>query len=234
MQLTLVALLTGILVLPGIFATWGFFRAGRTAEVDLPLPILNSATGIALVGGFSLATHLCMSTIIWLISVSPGWTAIELLNPYAVFVPSNFSDAAYSEIAGLFAGLIITCLFGLAIGRLAGAVVMERGRTDLFYGPLHEVLRQGVGHERFIVAFVLTKIADGGHVIGYQGPVDAIVLNRNQLPSSILFRSAVLFKLNTYTGKRTLLQKDISALSICEEDWENIAFKVVAKTSEEG
>jgi hypothetical protein len=57
MGLTLIAIFSAALLLPGIIAARGFYFAGQTREVEVPVPSLSTPDGIALVGFFSLLTH---------------------------------------------------------------------------------------------------------------------------------------------------------------------------------
>jgi hypothetical protein len=72
MGLTLIAILTAALLLPGILAAWAFFRAAQTNEVISSVPALSTPEGIALVGGFSVAVHFVYVVLLKLItSLSP-------------------------------------------------------------------------------------------------------------------------------------------------------------------
>jgi len=225
---TLLAILTGALLLPGIVATWFFYRSAQTKEVDPVLPALTSPEGIAQLGGFSLLAHFLYSTLLWLISRLPHCFELPLANPY-IFTENQFH--ALGSVTGawtFFSGLFCLCVLAALVGALAGEISESVVGKGLFYGPLSEVYLKGEGANRFITAYVLTKVEADGKAIGYEGTVESLARDGDRYPTKVILRDASIFYLEfTADGPvRHECGNLIDWIVLTSEEWHNIAFQV--------
>lgn len=85
MGLTLVAILTAALLLPGLIAARAFYLAAQTREVEVPVPSLAGSDGIALVGFFSVIVHLNYIVGLKLVGRLPELIPAPVANPYLLF-----------------------------------------------------------------------------------------------------------------------------------------------------
>jgi hypothetical protein len=227
MGLTLIAILTAALLLPGILAAWAFFRAAQTNEVESSVPALSTPEGIALVGGFSVAVHFLYILILKAIVSLPPRIPLPLADPYVLFSPDphlTTSDAAYA----LFSGLVGLGILALVLGRVAGWLLMRREDKSIFYGPLSDLLESGHGDDSFISAYVISKIGDEKRVFGYQGTVVSLSRDADRYPSKVVLRDVVPFYLHMAPGgpRRQETNQLIDWLVLTAADWHNIAFRV--------
>lgn len=223
MGLTLVAILTAALLLPGIIAARGFYLAGQTREVDVPVPSLSTPEGISLVGAFSIAVHMLYVTGLMLVSRIPPLLPLPLANPYALFAEPH--GLAPLDIAfALFGGLLL--LSGLAF--LLGLVTGQFVRRSYFYGPLAEVIESADGDDKGILAYVVSKIEKEGALIGYRGTVDALFRDGDRFPTKVVLKAVVPFYLELGEDGPRRVESDqlIDWLVLRADDWHNIAFRV--------
>lgn len=227
MGLTLIAILTAALLLPGLIAARAFYFAAQTKEVEVPVPPLTASDGIALVGFFSVVVHLVYIASLTTIAKLPPLISAPVANPYLLFTadPSLAPlDAAYA----LFAGLTLLSILAAVVGFITGRIAMLRKESGLFYGPLADVIRSSAGDDAFITAYVVTKIAHQDRLVGYQGTVASLFRDGDRYPSKVILRDVVPFYL--YLGedapKRIETDQFIDWLALSSTDWHNIAFKV--------
>lgn len=194
MGLTLIAILTAALLLPGILAARAFFLASQTNEVEASVPSLSSPNGIALVGGFSTAVHFAYVLLLRAITVLPI-IPIPLADPYALFSPDPPTKTLESAYA-LFSGLVGLSIVALILGYAAGWLLMRRKDKSIFYGPLSEMLEGGHGGDSVISAYVLSKIGDEKRVFGYQGTVVSLFRDPDRFPNKIVLKDVVPFYLH--------------------------------------
>ncbi|HEX8626352.1 MAG TPA: hypothetical protein VF782_14920 [Allosphingosinicella sp.] len=226
MGLTLIAILIAALLLPGLLAVRAFYHGAETGEVEVPVPALSTAEGIALVGGFSVAVHLAYVLALQLILLLPPLIPLPLANPYALFTAQpevGSLAAAYS----LFAGLSGLGVLAYGIG-FASGLLMALGDKSLFYGPLTEVFQKGEGDDRFIAAYVVSKIAHEKSLLGYQGAVVSLQYDENRYPAKVVLKDVVPFYLNLSADgpQREESKQPIHWLVLSADEWHNIAFKV--------
>ena len=226
MGLTLVAILTAALLLPGIIAARSFYLAGQTREVDVPVPPLSTPEGISLIGAFSVAVHLLYVVALMLVARLPPILPLPLANPYIGFAePRGLAplDLAFA----LLAGLLLLSALAFAIGLLAGRFVPR----PFFYGPLAD---GGEGDTKVILAFVLSKIEQEGRLVGYRGTVDSLMRDSDRFPAKVVLKDVVPFylELGSDGPKRVESRQFIEWLVLRAEDWHNIAFRVYRYTSE--
>lgn len=227
MGLTLIAILTAALLLPGIIAARAFFLAGQTNEVEASVPPLSSPDGIALVGGFSVVVHLAYVLLLKAVACLPPLLPLPLADPYLLFSPDphvRTIDAAYA----LFSGLVGLSVLALLVGYLAGWLLMRREDKSIFYGPLSDLLESGHGDDRFISAYVISKIGDEERLLGYQGTVVSLFRDSDRFPSKVVLKDVVPFYLHMEEGgpRREETDQLIDWLVITASDWHNIAFRV--------
>ena len=172
MGLTLIAILTGAMLLPGIVAAHFFYRAGKTGEVDPLVPALGSPTGIAQVGALSVIVHVAFVAGLWAVSQLPHWTALPLANPYRFFRDDSHGLVDLTDAFALMSGLSWLMLVAVVVGRGIGELYMRLSNRSIFYGPMNQLVIAADGPNRFITAYVLTKIEHEGAILGYEGVVE--------------------------------------------------------------
>jgi hypothetical protein len=227
MGLTLIAILTAALLLPGIMAAWAFFQAAQTDEVESSVPSLSTPEGLALVGGFSVAVHFLYVLLLKGILSLPPLIPLPPADPYALFSPDpqvRTLDAAYA----LFSGLLGLSILAVALGYGVGWLLMRREDKSIFYGPLSDMLESGHGDDGFISAYVISKIGDDKRVFGYQGTVVSLFRDSDRYPSKVVLKDVVPFYLHMEEGgpRREETDQLIDWLVVTAPDWHNIAFKV--------
>ncbi len=234
MGLTLIAILTAALLLPGLIAARAFYFAAQTKEVEVPVPSLTASDGIALVGFFSVVVHLAYIIGLKAVAALPPILPAPLANPYLLFTtdPSLAPlDAAYA----LFAGLTLLSLLAAAVGFVAGRLAMLRKESGLFYGPLADVIRSATGDDTFITAYVVTKIARDDRLVGYQGTVASLFRDGDRYPIKVILRDVVPFYLHLGDDAPKRIETDqlIDWLALSATDWHNIAFRVFRLVDDE-
>jgi hypothetical protein len=224
--LTLVAILTAALLLPGIVAARFFFRAADTAEIEVPVPSLSSPEGIALVGGFSVLVHFVYSVGLWAATALPTLIPLPLADPYALFAPAPGRGSPDAAL-GLFAGLLGLCLTAIATGYVAGRVMLRRDKS-FFYGPLTELLQAGEGDDKFITAYVISKLQADGKAVGYEGTIAALHRDGDGYPDKVVLKDVAPFSLTQKDDGSTREEgpQVIDWLVLSAADWHNIAFRV--------
>lgn len=227
MGLTLLAIFTAALLLPGIIAARAFYFAGQTREVEVPVPSLSTPNGISLVGGFSVFIHAAYVAALLLVSRLPTFIPLPLADPYRVLVArpdTSALDLAWSFLSGL---LLLCTLAGL-VGLVAGLLALKCLDKSLVYGPLADVIESAKGDDKFITAYVISKITEGDRLIGYQGTVDSLFRDEDRFPSKVVLKDVVPFYLTLGEDgpKRNEADQWIDWLVLRADDWHNIAFRV--------
>ena len=227
MGLTLIAIFTAALLLPGIIAARAFYFAGQTREVEVPVPSLSTPNGISLVGGFSVVTHVIYAGSLQFISGMRERIPLPLADPYHLFettpgIPAL--DLAWSFLSGLLLLSVLAVIVGLIVGWLA----LKFLDKSLIYGPLADVIESAKGDDKFITAYVVSKISEGDRFIGYQGTVDSLVRDEDRFPTKIVLKDVIPFYLTLGTDGPQRLEADqwIDWLVLRSDDWHNIAFRV--------
>lgn len=227
MGLTLLAILTAAMLLPGIIAARFYYSAGQTKEVDVPVPSLSTPEGISLVGGLSVGVHSTYILILWTLPKITTAGYLPLANPYLVLsdpAPTDGTVIAWS----LFTGLLFLSLIAIFFGAIFGKIILKIQGKSRFYGPLTDIITSSVGDDKFITAYIITKVSDGGRLLGYQGTVDSLFRDSDRFPSKVILRDAVPFYLDLIDGgpKRIESSQLIDWLVISADDWHNVAFRV--------
>jgi hypothetical protein len=228
MGLTLVAILTAALLLPGIVSARAFYFSAQTAEVEVPTPPLSTSDGIALVGSFSVAVHFLYVVMLLCISKMDPLVSLPLANPYIFLASETAEQGTLAGVYAVFSGLVLLCILAALIGFLFGKLLLLRDDRSTFYGPLSDVLSSAKGNDRFIVAYVVSKIAQENRLLGYQGTVTSMFRDEDRYPSKVILRDVAPFYLEM--GKdgpvRHEADESIDWIALSAEDWHNIAFRV--------
>lgn len=235
MGLTLIAILTAALLLPGIIAARAFYQAARTDEVEPSIPALPSTDGIALVGFFSVVVHLAFVSGLFVAASLPPLLPLPLANPYQLFTPAGERLGTLDAAFALFFGLGWLCVAALLVGFAGGKLMLRTGDKSIFYGALAPVIARGEGGHRFVVAYVVTELRNDTRVIGYQGTVESLIRDADRFPAKLLLRDASIFYLDfdSDTPVRREHPNLIDWLTLAADDWENVAFRVFAVEEEE-
>lgn len=227
MGLTLIAIFSAALLLPGIIAARAYYYSGQTREVEVPVPSLSTPDGISLVGGFSLLTHTVYIGLLTAALAYPCKIGIPAANPYLAFSPSDHLSAL--GIAGRFAGgLLLLSLLAWLIGFCAGRMAILVLGISAIYGPLADVIESAKGDDKFITAYVVSKIAYEDKLVGYQGTVDSLFRDENRFPTKVVLRDVVPFYLALDETGPTRHESNqvIDWLVLKADDWHNIAFRI--------
>lgn len=228
MGLTLIAILTGALLLPGIVAARAFYHASRTSEVEPAIPPLSSTDGVALVGVFSVVVHLIYVIALSVVNLLPAMVPLPLADPYRLLTGQAAATSGLATAQSLFFGLLWLCITALPTGFLAGKLVMRYFDRSIFYGALADVIDAGRGDHRFITAYVLSKVRHERRAIGYQGTVVSIARDADRLPAKIVLKEAAIFYLD-FDGDKPVRREQpdpIDWITLSSADWENVAFQV--------
>lgn len=228
MGLTLIAILTAALLLPGIVAVRAFYHASKTSEVEPSIPALSSIDGIALVGLFSVIVHFIYATALIVAVSIPPRTSVPLANPYQLFSVEAAHLSGLDAAFSLFFGLVMLCLTALMAGYVGGRLIMRWGDKSVFYGALADIIASGEGDQSFITAYVLTKVRYEARSIGYQGTVVSLIRDADRFPAKILMKNVSVFYLD-FDGPVPVRKEHadpIDWIALSKDDWDNIAFKV--------
>jgi hypothetical protein len=227
MGLTLVAILTAALLLPGIIAARAFYVAGYTREVEVPLPPLSTPDGIALVGAFSIGIHAVYLAGLQLAAVLPPLVPLPPADPYLLFAPPPGASARDLAWA-LTSGLILLCAIAQGVGAVAGRTARRWRGPRAIYGPLADVIASAGGGDTVFTAYVVTRIEQDSRLVGYQGTVDSLFRDADRFPSKLVLRDAVTFWLEMGEDgpRRRETGQRIDWIVLTADGWHNVAFRV--------
>lgn len=229
MGLTLVAVLTAALLLPGIIATRILYQAGRTREAAPAIPPMTSPEGIGIIGASSVVIHLVYVAILAGVSRLPPVLPLPLADPYEPLFEMPPVGAPVELAFALFAGLVWLCLLASVLGFVAGRILLRWGAGEFFHGPLQEIITQGIGDDTFTVAYVLTKMEREGTIVGYRGTVARLLYDADRFPAKLLLKDAVVFTLDitAETPRRRERGTNIEWIALSADDWQNVAFRTL-------
>lgn len=228
MGLTLLAILTGALVLPGLVAVFFFYRSGWTKEADPILPEMSSPAGLVQIGCWATLVHLIYAFVLWALGHLPRCVDLPLADPYRALDGSGAALASSSDRLALFAGLFFLVLLAAALGTLVGEVVKVFSDRSIFHGPLIEIIEKADGPNAWITAFVLTKIENGDICLGYEGVVTSLTRDADLLPAKVVLKDVRQFriKISEPESQRKEQGRPMDYLVLSAADWHNIAFRV--------
>lgn len=200
----------------------------------MPVPALSTADGIAQVGAFSVIVHVAYVLLLKLNAVLPVLIKLPPANPYILFIDPpevHALDAAWV----LFCGLLFLSLVALVVGYLAGKLLMRRRDKSLFYGPLSDVIQSAMGDDKFITAYVVTKISEGTRLLGYEGTVASLHRDPDRYPVRVVLKDVVpfYFELKGTSPERVETDQLIDWLVLAASDWHNIAFRIFQLVDED-
>lgn len=228
MGLTLIAILTAALLLPGIIAARTFYLAGQTPEIEVPVPALSTPSGITLVGIFSIAVHcLYIAALALAMTRTSSLAALPPADPYRL-LGSTTGVPAMSLAWSFLSGLLLLSVLAALVGFLAGRIIIVCGGQAFIHGPLAELIALGAGKHRYIAAFVVTKVSEGNRLIGYQGTVSSLIRDADRFPTKVVLKDVTPFYLVLGTARMTRRDGEqiIDWLTLTSADWHNIAFRV--------
>lgn len=119
---------------------------------------------------------------------------------------------------------------------MAGWTALKVVDASVFYGPLAKIIQSSSGDDKFITAYVLSKIEEGSRLVGYQGTVDSLFRDADRYPSKVVLKDVVPFYLELADSSPVRHESDqlIAWLVISAADWHNIAFRVFQLVDEGG
>lgn len=226
MGLTLIAILTGAMLLPGIVAAHFFYRAGKTGEVEPLAPSLGSPTGIAQVGALSVLVHVIYVGLLWAVSRIPERVPLPLADPYRLFGSRESGMSGLNDVFSLMAGLLWLMVIAVLVGRAVGELFMRASNRSTFYGPIYQLIAAADGPQRFITAYVLTKIEHEGKILGYEGVVENLARDADRYPTRVILSDARPFTLTLGKDDREEIGTEIDWIALSADEWHNIAFRV--------
>lgn len=228
MGLTLLAVITAALLLPGIVAARCFYQASRTAELRPSIPPLSSTDGIALIGVFSVVVHLCFSVGLNVIASLEPVFDFPLADPYRVFTTDGLKLDGHRDALSFFLGLTWLCALAIPVGLGGGRLLMHLGDKSIFYGALANIITAGREEGRFITAYVVTKLRHERRAIGYQGTVVSMARDGEGFPTGLVLKAASIFYLD-FSGDEPARHEQpglIDWIALSGAEWENVAFQV--------
>jgi hypothetical protein len=229
---TIIAILSGALILPGICMLTAIFLASWTDELTPEPPPLNSALGITTVGLASIAVHTIWAAALvgnsWVIEKWGPIVAIPPANPYLFLSGDLQKFGDYADIFSLFSGLTAVCIIGVLMGRLGTWYIQQTGQQQLFGGPLTNLFKEAEGPDALVTCYIVSKINHEGVILGYEGKVVTLSRDAERNPISVTMEGVTTFYLKfSKTGMtRTVGSNQMDWLVVNKENWENIAFKV--------
>lgn len=232
MGITIAAVLTAALLLPGLIGLSLFYSSVGTPEVKVTPPPLGAVTSLAIVGILSVLAHAVWSLLLAINHVLPSLIALPPFDPYRlIFLPTGARASALDIFAGM-AGLTLACLCGAVIGRVADAgAVPWRGRS--LFGWLYPIIEKARPAENYINAYVVTKIENGTDTLGYEGTVENLVLDeqRQIVGVTLINVSTFYLRMNKDGVKRVNAKSSLRHLVLRDSDYHNVALVVIRDES---
>lgn len=244
MTFSLGVIWAAILLAPGLAAYSALFAPVRSLAFRPAAPAPNSLTTIGVVVGGALGAHMLWLT--WLTYANPaifadGFRLVRLSfdpNVYALALAliggaNTFTvdTLAYAMVHAAF--LTLSAYVGV---RLLLRIPRVRAWTrGLLFGHLAGLVRELDARPGFaVIAFVLTKIADGPSRVGYEGSVETLSFGADRVIAAITLSGVSKFVMRLgYSGfarARVPLPQPIDLLLIEQAQIENIAFNIYRPT----
>ncbi|MEP2736733.1 MAG: hypothetical protein ABJP34_10595 [Erythrobacter sp.] len=230
MGITLLAILSGALLLPGIIAALTFFRISTTADQDVAstMPSLGTPMGIAVAGFFTLIVNVTFIVCLILQRKLPDVVPMHESNPYILLFDIPNTMGGLHVMLSFGSGLIFLCILSVVVGHWTGKGFIRFEKNKLFYGPLSATFEKAKGDNKFIIAHVLSKVGNEFGQIGYEGILDQVTSDKNKCPTMLVLKDVTVFRLKQLKTvvKREDIDQRIGLLAIRSEDWHNIAFEI--------
>jgi hypothetical protein len=228
MGLTIAAVLTAALLLPGIIGLSIFYASVGTPEVKVTPPPLGTVTSLAIVGIFAIIAHAAWSGLIAINAILPACIPMPAWDPYRLIFQPSVSSASSVDIWAGMSGLAMTCVLGGVIGHLAAAGSFAwRGR--FLFGWLYPIIEKAAPPENYINAYVVTKIENGSDTLGYEGTVENLVLDeqRQIVGVTLINVSTFYLRMNQKGIHRVNAKSNLPHLVLRESDYHNVALVVI-------
>lgn len=228
MGITIAAVLTAALLLPGIIGFSLFYSSVSTAEVKVTPPPLGTVTSLAVIGALSIIAHALWSGLLALNPLVPAVLPWPAWDPYRlIFLPSG-STATPADVWAAMAGLLATC----GIGGLAGWLAARgniRWRGEFLFGWLYPIIEKAAPTENYINAYVVTKIEHGTDMLGYEGTVENLVLNeqRQIVGLTLINVSSFYLRMTSERVRRVNAHSNLRHLVLRDTDYHNVALVVI-------
>lgn len=223
----------------GLAAYAGFFIFGGSSQFNAAPPRPSSITSLTVVVLGSVLTHALAAFAFELCDV-PADTAIFTFdhspNPYVLAVELALGQTDISGSSTSYVMLwtaIIPCLSMILAWIAATRLLKLRSVASFVYGWMEPIVREAAPDENWVVAFVVTKIALGNELVGYEGTVKEVTMDPDKQMTSISLEDVERFLLGK--ADRSLRRRSpteevpkIGNLHIPAERIENVAFTVFA------
>jgi len=230
--ITIAAVLTAALLLPGILGLSIFYSSVGTSEVKVTPPPLGTVTSIAIAGLVSLISHMAWSALLVLNGVLPHYIRLPAFDPYRLLFTATGQQVGGAEMFAGMAGLVCACAAGGIFGRIAAAGTWEwRGR--FLFGWLYPIIEKASPAENYINAYVVTKIENGSDTLGYEGTVENLVLDeQRQIVGVTLINVATFYlRMNKDGIRRINAKSNLPHLVLRASDYHNVALVVIRDES---
>ena len=226
----------------GVYA--GFFILGGSAQFKAAPPRPSSIVSFTIVVFGSVLTHAVASTLaFWLDRGHASWALAHLNhspNPYEMALqltadPKSVSGSAISYL--LFWTAVIPIIATLLAWGTSYLFLRQRSIASFFYGWMEPIVRQAAPDENWVVAFVVTRITIGDHLVGYEGTVKEVTIDPDKQLTSITLVDVERFLLGRQgrsLRRQTPLESvpKIETLHIPSDRIENTAFTTFAIVEE--
>ncbi|MES1200319.1 MAG: hypothetical protein ABUS57_02580 [Pseudomonadota bacterium] len=230
-----------LILLPGFAAYLAIFSIGEQRAFSVTPPPQNSGVGLFVLGAGALAAH-TLSAIAFAIN---DWIADGHALFHMPFMPNVYALALLfethpesttgSDIAWM---LGYNAALGVASYYLVSSYVQHWGRkrsAAMLYGWLTGVVEQSAQKDRYVTAFVVTKIQDGDAVVGYEGLLENLEVNSDKEVTAVtlLYATGFLLKIWQYGITRQVSQRrqPIPRIYLDRANISNIAFNVFESTN---
>lgn len=230
--MTIAAVLTAALLLPGVIGLSIFYSNVGTSEVKVTPPPLGAVTSIAIAGMLSVISHVLWSALLALNEVLPHYIPTPAFDPYRLlFSPKDQLLSSTEMFAGLI-GLVCTCIVGGICGRIAAAGTWE-WRSRYLFGWLYSIIEKAGPAENYINAYVVTKIENDSDTLGYEGTVENLVLDeQRQIVGVTLINVATFYlRMNKNDVRRINANSNLPHLVLRASDYHNVALVVIRDES---
>ncbi|MGB3723150.1 MAG: hypothetical protein WA979_10085 [Pacificimonas sp.] len=216
------------LILPGVVALFIFFSTISTAEVHVQPPPLNSLYSISMIGLISLGSH---AVYAFILSIGVGLSIklnIPIANPYLFLSPSSFTTISFQQIGLSLTGFLWPSLIGALVGWI-GTKGRWEARNELLYGWLYPLIDKARPENAYINAFALTSNKNGSDILGYEGTVENLVVDRDKAIVGATLRNVETFyiRMNQKGTRRVAGGTQIDRISLRSDDFQNIALEVI-------
>lgn len=228
MGITIAAVLTAALLLPGIVGLSIFYTSVGTTEVKVTPPPLGTVTSLAIVGIIAVLAHMIWGSALAINAGLDPCIGVPPFDPYHLLFSTTGARISTAQIAAGMAGLVCSCLVGGLIGRI-GAVGNWKWRGRFLFGWLYPIMEKAAPAQNYINAYVVTKVEKNGDILGYEGTVENLVLDEQRQIIGVTLNNVATFylRLNKAGVKRINANSTLPHLVLRGEDYHNVALVVI-------